>query len=239
MENYNNLCTSERVRVSERVKDGRTFATKDLNKAKTKAKEIGSYVYDLHELIKGRLSFWGYAVPKILLISFMFSSSNIDAQFLTTPKDDINTQFGFFVDPTFTDAGFQFGAFTTLVMHWGYIEVSASTYPKLGGVGYTDLVAGLGVNGHFGGFEPIRSYAGLRLGRIWREAGGGYNLAGGAIGIDWEILDNFFIGVMLFTDYREDQANRAYGDSDAYKRGLVTNNPLLQENGVFKLSISF
>jgi len=123
----------------------------------------------------------------ILLLIFVYFLSSFlfrcNAQIITVPEDDINTQFGVFVDPTLTDKGVQFGVFAVMVMNWGYVGASASTYPELGGVGYSDLVGELGLICHLFGFEPVRYYGGFRLGRIWREAGGGYNLAGGALGL--------------------------------------------------------
>jgi len=181
---------------------------------------------------------------KNLIFAFLvFSGLVSNAQFITVPEDDINTQFGFFVDPTLTDKGAQIGVLATMVMEWGFVGATASNYNNLNGVGYSDLVGELGFNGHFGGFEPIRSFAGLRLGCLWRGSDS-YGVAGGVIGFDWRLTRpdaevDVYVGVRLWTDYREDQKDRFYGDSNAYERGLVTNNPLLQENGVFVVSFSF
>lgn len=183
----------------------------------------------------------------ILLIAVFFillGAYKCNAQFITVPEDDINTQFGFFVDPTFTDNGAQIGAFATMVMNWGFVGVSSSTYPKLGDVGYSDLVGELGLNFHLGGFEQVRYFTGFRLGRLWRGAGEGFNLTGGLVGFDWRVSRrnaevDVYLGLRFWADYREDQEDRAYGDSKAYKRGLITNNPLIQENGGFSVSFSF
>jgi hypothetical protein len=179
----------------------------------------------------------------IILSYFLLSFFKCEAQFITFPEDDINTQFGIFIDPTLTDKGAQIGGFATMVMKWGFIGASASTYPKLGGVGYRDLVGELGLNWHLMEFEPVRYFAGFRLGRLWREKGG-YELAGGLIGFDWRVtrrdaeVDVYF-GVRFWADYREDQKDGRYGDSDAYERGLITNNPMIQENGAFTVSFNF
>jgi hypothetical protein len=183
-------------------------------------------------------------MKKSILLLLLTAPLLMQSQILTVPEDDINVQFGFYVDPTLTDKGAQIGAFATMVMNWGFVGVSTSTYPKLGGVGYRDLVGELGLNWHLFEFEPVRYFAGFRLGRLWREKGGGYELAGGLIGFDWRVTRrdapvDVFLGLRFWADYREDQKNRAYGDSDAYKRGLITNNPLIQENGAFSVSFSF
>ena len=178
----------------------------------------------------------------ILLIFVYFVGSFLfrcGAQIITVPEDDINTQFGVFVDPTFTDAGAQFGVFAVMVMNWGYVGASFSNYNNLNGVGYSDLVGSMGLNRHLFEFEPLRYYGGFRIGTLWRGAGNGFPLVGGELGADWRITRGFYLGVKLWTDYREDQKNTAFGDSGAYKRGLVTNNPLLQENGALTLSVSF
>lgn len=188
----------------------------------------------------------GYAdklKKRFTLIALLLLSLSSQAQFITVPEDDINTQFGLFVDPTFTDAGYQIGIFATMVMNWGYIGVSASDYDGLGGVGYTDLVGELGLNGHFGGFEPIRAYAGFRLGYLWRGSNM-FPLVGGVVGFDWRVSKHdaevdVYLGFKLWTDYRADQTKQFFGDYDAYERGLITNNPLLQENGAFLISFSF
>lgn len=179
----------------------------------------------------------------LIIIATLGGLCIANAQVVSFPEDDINTQFGVFVDPTFTDKGEQFGVFATMVMHWGYVGASASNYSNLNGIGYSDLVGELGVNFHLFQFEPVRYYAGFRGGRLWRDAGG-YPLAGGVVGFDWRVSRrdaevDVFVGIKLWTDYREDQKNQFYGDSDAYERGFITNNPLLQENGAFTVSFSF
>jgi hypothetical protein len=235
--------TDNHISVDQRIEDKKTFISRSRLAAEEAAKKQKSYTYILYEMIEGVLRFWGYAVPKLLIMALMLTGLNSNAQFITTPEDDINTQFGFFIDPTLTDKGSQFGIFMTAVMHWGYVGVSASTYPNLGEVGYTDLVGELGLNGHLGGYEPIRSYAGFRLGHYWR-GDSSFPLAGGVVGFDWRVtkinseIDVYF-GLKLWADYREGQKDKWFGSAEKYKRGLVTNNPLLQENGALVISFSF
>jgi hypothetical protein len=185
----------------------------------------------------------------LLLILVYFLSSFLfrcEAQFITAPEDDINTQFGVIADPTVTDSGAQVGVFATLVMNWGYIEAGFSVYsdPDPERVPYRDLVGELGLNCHLGGFEPIRYFGGFRLGYITRDNEYTYPMFGAAIGFDWRVTRedspvDIYVGVKLWTDYREDQKDQFYGSAEKYERGLVTNNPLLQENGGLRLSFSF
>lgn len=182
-------------------------------------------------------------MKKLSIILTLAFCSFANAQFITVPEDDINTQFGIFVDPTFTDKGAQIGAFATMVMNWGYVGASFSNYNNLNGIGYTDLAGELGLNWHLFNFEPVRYYAGFRGGTLWRGTSP-YPLVGGVVGFDWRVSARWadvdvYIGVKLWTDYREDQKAQFYGDYDAYERGLITNNPLLQENGAITLSFSF
>lgn len=178
----------------------------------------------------------------LFLIIVLFSYT-AKAQFITVPEDDINTQFGIYIDPTFTDKGAQIGVFATMVMNFGYVGFSASNYNDLNDVGYTDLSGEIGLNFHLFRFEPVRYYTGFRLGTIWREKNP-FPLVGGVIGFDYRVSREYasvkmYLGVKLWTDYREDQKNQFYGDSDGYKRGFITNNPLLQENGAVTVSFSF
>lgn len=132
-------------------------------------------------------------------------------------------------------------------MHWGFASASVSTYDDVTkDVGYADLVGTLGINWNFNKFNGIRYYAGFRGGFIRRKSPefgkSTYPMVGGVIGVDFNLTRRMFdagvmIGFRLWTDYREDQKNQFYGDSDGYKRGLLTNNPLLQENGAIVFTL--
>lgn len=178
----------------------------------------------------------------ITTITAVLFSLIAHSQIISFPDQD-RLQIGLWTDPTFTDQGAQFGIDVTGVLRWGFVGVSTSTYPNLGNVGYADLVGQLGVNFHVAQFTPIRYYTGLRLGKIFRGSGG-YPLAGALFGLDVclsrpEAKVKLYVGVKLWVDYREDQEAGRFGDAEAYKPGLVTNNPLLQENGAGGVSISF
>lgn len=180
-------------------------------------------------------------MKKLILILIISITTSLHAQFI----DKDYTQFSIWVDPTLTDNGFQTGIELTKIMHWGFASVSTSVYDGLD-VRYVDAVGTLGINFHLFDNDVIRYYGGLRLGRIWRgyKGDGSYPLAGGVIGADIRLSKfytetQFHIGVRLWTDYREDQKAQFYGDYDAYKPGVITNNPLLQENGAIVLSISW
>lgn len=178
----------------------------------------------------------------ITTITTVLFALTVHSQIISFPNED-RLQIGIWTDPTFTDKGAQFGVDATGVMRWGFVGASLSNYSNLGNVGYTDLVGQLGVNFHLANFEPVRYYIGARLGYMWR-GNGGYPLAGGLAGFDiclskYYAKVKLYVGLKFWTDYREDQEAGRYGDVDAYKPGLITNNPLLQENGAGVISISF
>lgn len=70
--------TDTHTSVNKRIENEKTFPFKDKSKAEAKARELRSYVYDLYENVKGRLVFWGYAVPKLILIALMFTACTSD-----------------------------------------------------------------------------------------------------------------------------------------------------------------
>lgn len=165
-------------------------------------------------------------------------SAIVNAQFI----DKDYTQVSVFMDPTITDNGYQIGGELQKIMHWGYVSIGATKYNGFE-VSYTDVVGTLGLNFNLFNNKVIRYYSGLRLGLIWRETNP-FPMVGGVVGCDIRLSKfyantKFHIGVRLWTDYREDQKNQFYGDSSGYKKGWVTNNPLLQENGAIVLSMSW
>lgn len=179
---------------------------------------------------------------KQLLLILLFTTT-ANAQFI---KEDY-TQISGYIDPTFTDAGFQSGLEIQKIMHWGYASAAYSTYHGFD-VGYSDLIGTLGLNFNLFNYKPVRYYSGFRLGFIRRNSpiygSSSYPMVGGVIGFDFCVSKpsaevKLHFGIRLWTDYREDQKNEFYGDSDGYERGLITNNPLLQENGAGVISISF
>lgn len=179
---------------------------------------------------------------KKILILILFYSSIVNAQFIQF-IDEEYTQISIWNDPvvTFQERMPQFGVDITKVMLWGWISASVS-HANLN-VGYTDLIGSGGFNLKLANYDPVRYYAGPRMGFIFRE-GNGFPLWGGVIGFDWRIsrphvATKFHIGARAWIDYREDQKDQFYGASAVYKPGLITNNPLLQENGAIVISFSW
>lgn len=178
------------------------------------------------------------AIKKILIAFLLLLSSMINAQFI----DRDYTQAGVFIDPTFADYGFQIGGEIQKIMHWGYASIAASAYKGLS-VTYTDLIGTLGINFNLFNNDVVRYYSGGRLGIIWRETNP-FPMVGGVVGFDIRLSKfyaktKYYIGARLWTDYREDQKNQFYGDYGGYEKGLITNHPLLQENGAIVFSISW
>ncbi len=177
-------------------------------------------------------------IKKIIIALLLVISSIANAQFI----DKDYTQVSMFIDPTVTYYGFQIGGEIQKIMHWGYASVAASTYYGFK-VAYTDLIGTLGINFNLFNNDIIRYYSGARLGIIWRETSP-FPMVGGAVGFDIRLSKfyaktKYYIGTRLWTDYREDQKDQFYGDSGGYQKGLITNNPLLQENGAVVFSISW
>lgn len=177
---------------------------------------------------------------KKLIILLLLVANVSQAQFLDTEY----TQASVWVDPgTIGNGGApQIGMDIQKIMQWGWISASLSHYHALE-PSYTDVVVSGGINFHAFNFDPVRYYTGPRGGFLNRE-GNWYPLVGGVAGFDWRINRPtaptiFHAGIRLWIDYREDQKNQFYGGDSAYKRGLITNNPLLQENGAIVLSISW
>jgi len=84
----NQLFTDKNIGIDERIAKGKTFITQKRDLANNKAKEMGSYVYNAYERKKGHLSFWGFAVPKIivLFIALSFASCCSADDDLREPK---------------------------------------------------------------------------------------------------------------------------------------------------------
>ena len=89
-----------------------------------------------------------------------------------------------------------------LVSKWGYVKASSQILPDLEG-GYVDLAGAMGFNIYLNRWKTPRIYFGGRLGTIFR-GGSQYPLAGLEAGVDFDIVDNMFIGLRATRDYRED-----------------------------------
>lgn len=84
-----------------------------------------------------------------------------------------------------------------------YIKAGFESFSVLQG-GYTDVHWSLGINLTSGYLEQWRYYAGLRTALVFRDSGYAINY-GLETGIDYNINDNFFIGLRSTYDYRLEQ----------------------------------
>lgn len=141
---------------------------------------------------------------KKLLLAALFVSFSASAQFNDFKfKESEDFGFALFVDPFASEkeGGLLIGAeieYSGLV----YVRPSISHFSALKD-GYTDLLAGIGVNMTSGTFEEMRYYAGVRLGFIKRQDT--YPLVGAEAGVNWNFSNNYYLGARLAYDYRCDQ----------------------------------
>jgi hypothetical protein len=84
-----------------------------------------------------------------------------------------------------------------------YVKAGIEYFPGLE-PSYFDIHGALGINGIIGRFNPTRLYAGIRLGRIFRENKSRGELFGLESGIDFPITEKLFIGARATYDYRND-----------------------------------
>ena len=83
-----------------------------------------------------------------------------------------------------------------------YIKATTQVLTALEG-GYLDFGGGIGLNTTLGLFEPFRVYGGIRLGIIKRGSQS-YPLFGYESGIDYNLSEDYFIGLGATYDDRED-----------------------------------
>lgn len=121
-----------------------------------------------------------------------------------------------FVDPTFSDKGFQFGVSYLMEYNSVYSEYSISHYNALE-PSYTDLVVGYGVVLNIGKADL---YTGGRIGFVYREKDNFAYLFGGSIRLQYPITDKIHLGLQGWLDMRSDLGN-----------------DLIRENGAIFLSI--
>ena len=164
----------------------------------------------------------------------------------------VKAQYSVWVD-TFGEApngrgGRHFGVEMTAIMGlnktaWFYIAPSLSSFPQLED-GYLDVVVSIGTNWHMFNTTAIRYYTGIRLGHVWRKGWTPHPLIGLSAGLDVRLKTfrnktSIHLGGELFADYRSDQADGKYGDSDAHDVGVIFTNSQVVESGRFKLSFWF
>jgi hypothetical protein len=168
-----------------------------------------------------------------------------DSKTLDSPRL-IRVQHNLFIDPLGKApsgrGGRQLGYEFTAIMGLGYIAPSISTFPQLED-GYTDVIVTVGINWHMFQTTLIRYYGGYRNGLEFR-GDAHYNVMGMSLGADVQIYkfsdgSSIHLGGELWVDYRASQDNKWYGDSDAYKEGLIFTNPMTQENGKLKIGYRF
>lgn len=174
------------------------------------------------------------AIIQLLTLFFLLFTTICSAQINT----DEETFVSVFMDPTFEDSGFQFGADILKELEWGYIYAQASTYPELKD-GYIDLVFSPGLAFSFFQKQNLQIYGGPRVGVNYR-GGNPYAMIGMGIRFQVKLNEWIYTGLQLWVDHREDQKDEFYGDASGHKEGLVFTGPLSQENGAgfltFKLN---
>ncbi len=124
-----------------------------------------------------------------------------------------STQVGTWVDPTFTDGGFQLGIeITKLFDDIGWVSVGTSYYADLNPP-YNDLVASGGLMSYLANHKQ---YYGGRIGIEYRR-GQPYPLVGLVVGNEVYIDRLLSIGLRVWRDYRSSQDKQFYGGSDNNK----------------------
>lgn len=89
-----------------------------------------------------------------------------------------------------------------------YTKFGFESFSVLKG-GYTDIHGALGINLTSGYFEKIRYYGGFRSSMIFRNRSYAWN-PGLELGFDYQLSDNFFIGLRSTLDRRNDQKIQDY-----------------------------
>lgn len=99
--------------------------------------------------------------------------------------------------------GFNIGIGVDYQMTIMYFKAHVYTFPDLNGITYTELAGGVGINKHFGMFDTVRIFAGIKAGVLHRN--GPYRLLGGEIGIEYYIPNtNIFVGYNGHYTHRQD-----------------------------------
>lgn len=166
-------------------------------------------------------------ITSLLITSIAFSQLKYNT--------DEERFFSVWVDPTLTDRGQQIGLSFTKEMLWGFVDLSVSHYAELK-PSYTDAVVTFGfANTNYR--ETINWYNGIRIGSAFRESQP-HGIVGASTRLQYQIFKGFYIGFMLWVDYRADQADQFYGDASAHEY-FIFSNPMTQENGAVYISVRF
>lgn len=134
-----------------------------------------------------------------IVIFLLFQYCNAQLQFSNGDENYISG----FVDPTFTDKGFQFGLTYTMKSDIVFAEYSISYYNALE-PSYTDFTVTYGLALEIGKLDIL---TGARLGFIWREQDDFAFLTGGSMRLQYPVTDNIYIGVQGWIDMRTDIGN--------------------------------
>lgn len=129
--------------------------------------------------------------------------------FRINPREYFTVTFG--VDPngSYQEKGFNFISELEYVGPV-YVKVGIERFDALTG-GYRDVHWGIGASFTSGYFEKVRYYSGIRVARVDRGPAldvppGAYRINYGIeAGIDYDISDDFFVGVRATLDKRHDQ----------------------------------
>ena len=146
----------------------------------------------------------------VMLVTF---SSQAQGGFFELNQDE-ETFISGWVDPTFTDGGFQIGLEITKELEGGWVTFSLSHYEDLN-PSYTDIVGSGGVNFHLFNTDAIKYYVGGRLGVEFRE-GNPHALIGFVGGADIKIDREGILrgGIRGWRDFRASQHEEFYGGKD-------------------------
>lgn len=124
-----------------------------------------------------------------------------------------STKIGTWVDPTFTDGGFQLGIELTKEFdNIGWVSVGTSHYADLNPP-YTDLVTSGGIMSYL---LNHKQYYGARIGVEYRR-GQPYPMVGFVVGNEFDLDRLLSIGFRVWRDYRASQDKQFYGGSDSNK----------------------
>ena len=183
-------------------------------------------------------------MKRLLIIAICLVGLNSSAQFIFTDNDrdtGQETLLSTWTDPTLSDSGFQQGVEITKELMTGWVSLGVSNYLDLDRerVPYTDLVASGGLNWHMFSNDVIKYYGGGRGGIVMRGDKQPHVLVGLVIGFDIKLDKRglYRIGTRLWVDWRQDQKDQFFGDSDAFEPGILFKNPISQENGAVVLTI--
>lgn len=109
------------------------------------------------------------------------------------------------IDPTSSikEKGLDIVGEGEVVAGFFYAKLGAESFSVLTG-GYKDVHAGLGLNFTSGYFNEVRYYAGIRSAVVFRDSGFRWN-PGLEAGIDYNLGNNYFVGLRSTLDKRYDQ----------------------------------